>query len=479
MDKLKTIEEAIRIECSNIEKSKNNVKTLELVITKEQFLNESLRKLEGIVNSFEHRLRRRDFIDLLKTQETLRTLTKKAINILDNSKLSERIRVPKVPSTSNLNINAGKTELEVKNLDTLQVPPLKVSGTSRSIQNLEQIYTGYEEIKNRKMADEFPMHTVIQCIPEFTGLPEELDAFLEQIDYFIRKLQPQPAEVNAAAAEQNAAAAAQLAAAAAVREQNQVPEHETAIINIVLMKLKGNAAKISRRIRAPTWELTKANLINEFSEKITMEEVMTKIETLEQGPRETYDKYKDRALVIKTYIDALPNNDQGGAVYAERTLKIHFLAGLQNSHLKQIGTASRKKPFVELVNYLKEECDGCEQVVNIEKRLKSVHVGDQRRYNNDNRNQWTNSNYNYRNNNPPRPNNNNNQRQTQQRGNNNRYNNNANNYNRSSYTDDTRTQEPRRDNQNRSNDTQNFRPNTSTAQQPGTSGQNNAYNSKN
>lgn len=108
----------------------------------------------------------------------------------------------------------------------------------------------------------------------------------------------------------------------------------------------------------------------EFGRTTKLEEVINKIETLEQGTTETFKEYRERGLHLQNLIDAYePEGD-----YAKRTLRLHFLSGLINKNLKQLAKTQKSKTFDELLAYLRDECIDCEQMDDIEKRLRNNRI---------------------------------------------------------------------------------------------------------
>lgn len=188
----------------------------------------------------------------------------------------------------------------------------------------------------------FLMKLAIQCIPDFHGAINELDPFLFQIDQFASQL---PYGVD-----------------------------EASLINVVLMKLKGRALDRTNKIRGKNWAETRENLIKEFSSVASVENILQKIETLEQGQNENFKNYKKRALNILNEISIIEQKDNIDGQFARRSLKIHFLGGLKNCNLKQLAKTQRDKNFTELLDYLDQEFIECEQIDDIERRLQACKV---------------------------------------------------------------------------------------------------------
>ena len=187
-----------------------------------------------------------------------------------------------------------------------------------------------------KMVYEFPTNMAIQCIPEYTGVPAELDGFLYQANFFAK----------------------------------QIPkgESEEPLVQVVMMKMKGKAASLFNRIYAETWEEVKLNLVKLFYEKVNLEEIFHEVETLQQGLNEPFIKFKERALKLKEHIINHDHNTTEDS-YAMKNLRIHFLAGLRDKNLKIQARLNKHLEFEELLEFLADEIVQLEQIQNIEERL--------------------------------------------------------------------------------------------------------------
>ncbi|XP_055522942.1 putative uncharacterized protein DDB_G0286901 [Wyeomyia smithii] len=188
------------------------------------------------------------------------------------------------------------------------------------------------------MAYEFPKADALQCIPEFNGSKDELEAFLYHVQHFA----------------------------------DEIPDNEpqTALIYVVLLKLKGKAAAALPRIRAVTWPAVKRNLIKEFGTVQAIEVVIKQIETLRQEPNEEFNSYKRRASDIKELLDVY--EDGGGNSAMEKSLRLHFIGGLRNNHLKQMARGKRNLSLDGLMEFLEEQCEECEQLADIENRMRGL-----------------------------------------------------------------------------------------------------------
>ncbi|XP_062715963.1 uncharacterized protein LOC134291783 [Aedes albopictus] len=215
-----------------------------------------------------------------------------------------------------------------------------------------------DEIGNNSGANnarfEFPINFAIQCIPEFHGSACELDAFIYQINCFLKPIK----RITDARERKNA---------------------ETVLIQIALSKLKGPAALKFKNILANTWDKVKDNLQKEFGISLQLEELFNKIETLEQGKCESFKNYKDRVLQLKRNIDEFEKDyikDPTIESYAQRHLRIHFLAGLEDINLKIFAKTKKEDSLEDLVDYLQEECIDVEQQERIEQRLRDSHTAE-------------------------------------------------------------------------------------------------------
>ena len=117
----------------------------------------------------------------------------------------------------------------------------------------------------------FPKADAVQCIPEFNGSNDELQAFIYHIEHFAK----------------------------------EIPENESleTLIYVIILKLKGKAVTKINEIKADTWPEIKQNLRKEFGGYKSIYEVINEIETLRQGVDETFAVYKKRVLGLKEYLD--------------------------------------------------------------------------------------------------------------------------------------------------------------------------------
>lgn len=93
------------------------------------------------------------------------------------------------------------------------------------------------------------------------------------------------------------------------------------------------------------------NKMDELQLSRRIGEILNGIETLVQGPKESFEKYSKRAKKLFYWIHELP---VGGKSFAEAGLRLHYLAGLRNKDLKFQGVCLKGTPFPELVECLQE-----------------------------------------------------------------------------------------------------------------------------
>lgn len=188
------------------------------------------------------------------------------------------------------------------------------------------------------MATEF-MKNAIHCIPDFNGNKDELDPFLYQVEYFSTNI---PAGAT-----------------------------EAMLLNIVLMKLKGEATPLINKVRSKTWAEMKTKLKTLFGKIVTTEELFRQIGTLEQNHNESFKEYAEKACKIKESLQALGPQE---AAVMEKGLTIHFIGGLTNQNLKQTAISQTTKNFDELIQLLNNVYEKCEQLKSIEDRLQACRI---------------------------------------------------------------------------------------------------------
>ncbi|XP_055522809.1 uncharacterized protein LOC129716989 [Wyeomyia smithii] len=164
---------------------------------------------------------------------------------------------------------------------SLQISEVEIQDTPSfgdHIENLKNIFCRssfiigkqLNKINMSRAADYvFPKADALQCIPEFRGHKDELEAFLYHVQHFA----------------------------------DEIPENgsHSALIYVVLLKLKGKAAAVLPRIKAESWPEVKRNLIKEFGSIENIESVIKRIETLRQEPSEDYSAYKRRTIEMNAY----------------------------------------------------------------------------------------------------------------------------------------------------------------------------------
>lgn len=391
-EQLEEIQEFIFKEFKNINKSRYRTRSKQGIFHKREALNAAIEEFEHIVKKYENlddtviwneltdrleiiKVKHRHCLQLLEQTKpiedsvfrsgTVRNLRNRRVSCnesiseetekLTNFKVSISgtdlyfgpIRDPNILSSTVIDDNDSDSDAKTSALNALRDFSLK----------FDKVYKSYIA----KMAYEFPTTKAIQCIPEFRGATVELDGFLFQIEHFANAL-PKKREDQ---------------------PDNPVNTAERELIYVVLSKLKGPAAAQFKRINAETWREVRDNLQKEFGDNLKLEEVFRKVETLEQGPTETFQSYKDRTLILKAHIDEYEKNHErlnnDNETYAHRNLRLHFLGGLKNRNLKTLAKSHKGETLEDLMEYLEEECIDVEQIEHIEKRLQDCHIAESQR----------------------------------------------------------------------------------------------------
>lgn len=369
----------INREVINLKKSKKRPRTLGGIIEKEESLKDLFTKFKTNAAKLQHTEGTEEWLILQENLKIVEAQVKEGLDILVKTEITENKNTgrPRIVSTGNpTDTNSLTVPLTNNTKKCSSTTNLKLLGEISGTQEMHNDNPNPEPQPSPKpnpppnpppspppnpppqppprvpiMEDyEFPMKKAIQCIPEYDGSVDRLQPFLVQISYFAKGIPD--------------------------------GEDESPLLNIVLMKLKGKAASRINRIKAETWEEMEENLTDEFSKKISMEEILSQVESLEQGSRESFTDYADRALRINESISEMENcrnlkhktdeddeDEEEPLSYAERSLKIHFLGGLRNKNLKNVAKMMKKKAtFKELVKFLEHERVECEQLENIEQR---------------------------------------------------------------------------------------------------------------
>lgn len=314
MSELKRVQDIIIREYQNLNKSKSRSRTLQGILEKRQNLQDNFREYFRLVKECEHRLNVTEWNNLVDTFNEVKFKYSLSLQILDNS----QIVVTSVPSPPIPNPNPEVIR------KTLTPKPRPNSG---------KMTEGDEAVVEEPFI--FPMKAAIQCIPDFTGRPEELDSFFYQADVYY-ELIPRDGD-------------------------------QKSLINVVLMKMKDDAMRFVKRVKAETYLQVKENIMKEFGGRKTIEEIQVQIENFEQGFDESYKDYKERALKLLEDIEALDSKD---TAYAEKCLKIHFITGIKNRDLQISAKREKQKSFRELIQFLADENVECEQMAAIAKKLK-------------------------------------------------------------------------------------------------------------
>lgn len=444
IEKLEDIEKRILETAENLKSSRWEPRTLQSIHAKKRILKDDFKTFESIISKYEFRLATEEWNQLTDKLTSVKSKYDFCIKILNYTpiktdkvyELRHRTIIvnepPKTirggpsildrsisdPELSTVNKEEdpeflSSTLLEVKQSDTdlkqlftndsvfdegFEFTKLDLHDFSVKFQTIYEKHLSEKENKDisimalndnnnnnnqAQVQNHLNMQLAIQCIPEFHGSVDELEPFLVQIKYFA--------------------------------EQHPDADSQKQLLNIVLMKLKGKAATFINRIKSETWAEMLPKLRSTFSKVVSAEEILQKIETLEQGFKESFTDYADRALRIQEYVEQLQEGQQQPqqqaqqqpaqiTVFAERSLRIHFIGGLRNANLKQVAKAQKVSSFKELIQILELEHKECEQLEYIEQRLQTCRMtksqqyipnqrSGQRNFNNYDRNQNFSNNY--------------------------------------------------------------------------------------
>lgn len=386
-------------EYANIRNHRTRERTLDGILEKQRQLSYALFSYEANLNKLRYRGNNEEFEKLLEPFYTVQLQVETALKILNETPINPREKGKRTTAKTLAELRAKRRTSESDN--TLQVPRLELNNKSQSAEDLincanrddtkssemsenENVYDNVQEA-----AYDFPMEKAMHCIPEFHGTPEELRPFIYQIDYFA----------------------------------DQFPEGKlhTPLLNVVYTKLKGEALKRLTEIEGETWDETKGNLRRIFKITKSIGTVMKEIETLKQGENENIESYIIRANYLYQTIEALKT--KGKEIYADASLRKHFLGGLKSKALTLAGKSQRDKSFPALLEWIQVECEEEEELLDIHERLSSS----QKRTTYPNQNQKRNDNFQWNNGNYNHQNRNDNQRNNSNYNHNNNRNNNANN----------------------------------------------------
>lgn len=396
---LEEIKDYIFKEFENLNKNKNRPRSQQGIFLKTELLNDAFLKYETIVQKYENLNDTNTWNTLTDNLEIVRRKYEECLKILSKTKhtgkttnnqhlesgkvinlRSRRVTVCEDSFTENfdistLNVSISETDLyfgPIRDPNILSSTLYNADYSDEEskvelIKSLHEFSTKFDSTYKsffNKMAYVFPTEKAIQVIPEFRGAAAELDAFIYQIKHFAEIIEK-------------------------LGENDAAKEAETELIHVVLSKLKGPAAIKFKNILADTWEDVRDNLRKEFGSSFKLEELFQKIETLEQGQQETFQSYKDRVLQFKKHIEEYEKEnfkDQTFESYAQRSLRIHFLAGLKNRSLKNLAKTKKDESLEDLIDYLEEECIDVEQIEQIERRLQDSHIAESQRLRNKDQN---------------------------------------------------------------------------------------------
>uniref|UniRef100_A0A8D8PDN7 (northern house mosquito) hypothetical protein n=2 Tax=Culex pipiens TaxID=7175 RepID=A0A8D8PDN7_CULPI len=177
----------------------------------------------------------------------------------------------------------------------------------------------------------FAFDKAVQCIPDFDGSHIQLQNFINVVDIFEPSF-PVNAGIDA---DGNLTAAGEAYFKA-----------EKELLVAVRLKLKGKALEQAADLVQKTWPETKAKLIKAFQVSNSLECISRMITTLHQFPGESFTAYKERADKINVYVRQLRND------YADRQLRIFFIAGLIDKDLVNFAKVQKVNTYLELTELL-------------------------------------------------------------------------------------------------------------------------------
>lgn len=215
------------------------------------------------------------------------------------------------------------------------VDELKFDKNSLKVAN-----AGKNKNKTIKTEYEFPMEAAMNCIPDFNGQPEDLNCFIDQINYFYGKLP---------------------------KNESHIP-----LINVIKLKLKGEAKPFANNISNLTWEIVEGMLREEFKNKNISANIFKTISTLSQKQNESFKSYKNRVLQIFLEISSNDNADNNSLIL--KNLKMYFIAGLQNVQLQQTARSIATNDFKEFLITLEKHCISNEEFEDIQKHVQRLNL---------------------------------------------------------------------------------------------------------
>ena len=123
--------------------------------------------------------------------------------------------------------------------------------------------------------------------------------------------------------------------------------------------MKGKAAAAKRKIGGDDWPQVKANLNREIGDRTPIETILEKVETLRQGPNESFHDCKSRVLKLRSDVESF---DGRISVTMDKSLRLHCIGGLRNRQLVQLAQGHRELPLLDLLNYLEEQHAECKEI---------------------------------------------------------------------------------------------------------------------
>lgn len=393
IEKLEEIQERILETAKDLKTSRWQPKSLQSILTKKQLIKEDFKTFEKIIEKYEYRVptvqwnQLTDKLTLVKTKydfcikalnhhpihkEKIHNLRHRTITVYEGQNTTQESALDRSFSETDLtedkesDLFSSTFNSQTEDVDNVFTIPKFAKIDLHDVESKAKI-TG-RKVTQTKATMALNMQLAIQCIPEYHGSVDELEPFLVQIKFFAKT---HPDDVS----------------------QKQ-------LLNIVLMKLKGKAATFINRIKSETWDEMLKKLRSTFSKIVSSEEILQQIVGLEQGFKESFIDYTDRALRIQECLEQLeeqpeqPQQQQHKATFSEKSLRIHFIGGLRNGNLKQVAKAQKVQTFKELIQILELEHKECEQLEVIEQRLQTCRIGRNQQSNNNMQNRNYNNSYN-------------------------------------------------------------------------------------
>ncbi|XP_035782234.1 uncharacterized protein LOC118461241 [Anopheles albimanus] len=261
-------------------------------------------------------------------------VAKSTVEKASKSKIPEPDKADKpTPSTSKLPVALSKPVVDATTTKS-NLENTKLESEPKTNLKLELYSEMTKESSVAKMPDMAWQKLALQMIPEFTGDPNELEAFLYQVDQ-------QAARIPAGQSTQ-------------------------CVIDIVLGKLRGDAVRSHNRVKADNWREMRENIKKEFGGCYRLESVAQQIEELEQGPTESFISYRNRVLHLLRLMEEYAKTTN--EVYPMRIFRSHVTSGLRDPALKAAARLQKRLEIRPLLEFLEEEDRDLEQELSEERR---------------------------------------------------------------------------------------------------------------